>query len=359
MAFWSDLGKKISDTTQSVVEKTKTSTDTMRLNGLISDEERNVQRIYAEIGKKYMELHGADGDPDFAGLMQEYQTSKAKMEEYRSQIRKNKHLLICAGCGAEIPETVLYCTRCGAENPVGKRLAEEQRQREEAERAAREADLQAAAVPPTEPQPEFCARCGQPRTAGAMFCTFCGAQFVPPVAAAPVEPPAAPVAPAAPAPTPEAPESPAPESPAPEAAPAPAEPEASATESPAPEAVPAPAEPEASAPESPVPEAAPAPAAPEASAPESPAPEAAPAPAEPDAPAPELALPPAEEKPAAPAASSEVCPKCGAARIAGNRFCVQCGARYPETAHICPKCGKEIPGEFRFCIHCGTELPKE
>ena len=55
MAFWSDLGKKISDTTQSVVEKTKTSTDTLRLNGLISDEERNVQRIYAEIGKKYME----------------------------------------------------------------------------------------------------------------------------------------------------------------------------------------------------------------------------------------------------------------------------------------------------------------
>lgn len=294
MAFWSDLGKKISDTTQSVVEKTKTSTDTLRLNGLISDEERNVQRIYAEIGRKYMELHGADGDPDFAGLMQEYQTSKAKMEEYRSQIRRNKHLLICAGCGAEIPETVLYCTRCGAENPVGKRLAEEQRQREEAERAAREADLQAAAVPQTEPQPEFCARCGQPRTAGAMFCTFCGAQFVPPVAAAP-----APVAPA---------------------------------------------------PESPAPEAAPAPAAPEAPAPESPAPEA---------PAPELELPPAEEKPAAPAASSEVCPKCGAARIAGNRFCVQCGAKYPETAHICPKCGKEVPGKFRFCIHCGTELPKE
>lgn len=306
MAFWSDLGKKISDTTQSVVEKTKISTDTMRLNGLISDEERNVQRIYAEIGKKYMELHGADGDPDFAGLMQEYQTSKAKMEEYRSQIRRNKHLLICAGCGAEIPETVLYCTRCGAENPVGKRLAEEQRQREEAERAAREADLQAAAVPQTEPQPEFCARCGQPRTAGAMFCTFCGAQFVPPVAAAPT--------PAAPAP-----------------------------ESPAPEAALAPAAPEASVPESPAPEAAPAPAAPEA-----------PAPA-----APELELPPAEEKPAAPAASSEVCPKCGAARIAGNRFCVQCGAKYPETAHICPKCGKEVPGKFRFCIHCGTELPKE
>ena len=341
MAFWSDLGKKISDTTQSVVEKTKTSTDTMRLNGLISDEERNVQRIYAEIGRKYMELHGADGDPDFAGLMQEYQTSKAKMEEYRSQIRRNKHLLICAGCGAEIPETVLYCTRCGAENPVGKRLAEEQRQREEAERAAREADLQAAAVPPTEPQPEFCARCGQPRTAGAMFCTFCGAQFVPPVAATPVEPPAAPAAPV-------------PESPAPEAAPAPAAPETPAPEVPAPEAAPAPAEPEV-----PAPEAAPAPAEPEASAPESPASEAAPAPAEPEASAPELALPPAEEKPAAPAASSEVCPKCGAARIAGNRFCVQCGARYPETAHICPKCGKEIPGEFRFCIHCGTELPKE
>ena len=287
MAFWSDLGKKISDTTQSVVEKTKISTDTMRLNGLISDEERNVQRIYAEIGRKYMELHGADGDPDFAGLMQEYQTSKAKMEEYRSQIRRNKHLLICAGCGAEIPETVLYCTRCGAENPVGKRLAEEQRQREEAERAAREADLQAAAVPQTEPQPEFCARCGQPRTAGAMFCTFCGAQFVPPVAAAP------------------APAAPAPESPAPEAAPAPAAPEA------------------------------PAPAAPELELP--------PAEEKPAAPAASSEVCP--KCGAARIAGNRFCVQCGAKYPETAHICPKCGKEVPGKFRFCIHCGTELPKE--------------
>lgn len=287
MAFWSDLGKKISDTTQSVVEKTKISTDTMRLNGLISDEERNVQRIYAEIGKKYMELHGADGDPDFAGLMQEYQTSKAKMEEYRSQIRRNKHLLICAGCGAEIPETVLYCTRCGAENPVGKRLAEEQRQREEAERAAREADLQAAAVPQTEPQPEFCARCGQPRTAGAMFCTFCGAQFVPPVAAAPT------------------PAAPAPESPAPEAAPAPAAPEA------------------------------PAPAAPELELP--------PAEEKPAAPAASSEVCP--KCGAARIAGNRFCVQCGAKYPETAHICPKCGKEVPGKFRFCIYCGTELPKE--------------
>lgn len=293
MAFWSDLGKKISDTTQSVVEKTKISTDTMRLNGLISDEERNVQRIYAEIGRKYMELHGADGDPDFAGLMQEYQTSKAKMEEYRSQIRRNKHLLICAGCGAEIPETVLYCTRCGAENPVGKRLAEEQRQREEAERAAREADLQAAAVPPTEPQPEFCARCGQPRTAGAMFCTFCGAQFVPPVAAAP-----APVAPAAP---------------------------------------------EASVPESPAPEAAPAPAAPEAPAPAAPELELPPAEEKPAAPAASSEVCP--KCGAARIAGNRFCVQCGAKYPETAHICPKCGKEVPGKFRFCIHCGTELPKE--------------
>ena len=291
MAFWSDLGKKISDTTQSVVEKTKISTDTMRLNGLISDEERNVQRIYAEIGRKYMELHGADGDPDFAGLMQEYQTSKAKMEEYRSQIRRNKHLLICAGCGAEIPETVLYCTRCGAENPVGKRLAEEQRQREEAERAAREADLQAAAVPQTEPQPEFCARCGQPRTAGAMFCTFCGAQFVPPVAAAP--------------------------------------------ESPAPEAAQAPAAPEASVPESPAPEAAPAPAAPELELP--------PAEEKPAAPAASSEVCP--KCGAARIAGNRFCVQCGAKYPETAHICPKCGKEVPGKFRFCIHCGTELPKE--------------
>ncbi len=212
MSFFDTLGKKITDTTHTVVEKTKSSTDTMRLNGQINDEERTINAAYLNIGKKYLELHKDDAEPEFLEYLQIIANSEVKIAEYQEQIRKNKHLMLCASCGAEIAETVLFCTKCGAENPVGKRLAEERAAREAAERAAREAAAaqqmaaaqqaaQAMPQPPTMTQPtagvECCTACGKPRTPGAMFCTGCGNRFVP-VQTAPVPAPAAPVVEAAP-----------------------------------------------------------------------------------------------------------------------------------------------------------------
>lgn len=140
MSFFDKLGKTISDTTHSVVEKTKSSTDTIRLNGLISDEERLINAAYLNMGKKYAELHSGDAEPEFQEFLSAIAASQEKISGYREQIRKNKHLLVCQSCGAEIPETVLFCTKCGAENPVGKRLAEERAAKEAAERAQREAE---------------------------------------------------------------------------------------------------------------------------------------------------------------------------------------------------------------------------
>ena len=115
MSFFDKLGKTISDTTHSVVEKTKSSTDTIRLNGLISDEERLINAAYLNMAKKYAELHSGDAEPEFQEFLSAIAASQEKISGYREQIRKNKHLLVCQSCGAEIPETVLFCTKCGAE----------------------------------------------------------------------------------------------------------------------------------------------------------------------------------------------------------------------------------------------------
>ena len=175
MSFFDKLGKTVTNTAHSVVEKTKSSTETIRLNGLINDEEKNINAAYLNMGRKYAELHTADAEPEFQEFLSAIAASQEKIAEYREQIRKTKHLLICQGCGAEIPETVLYCTKCGAENPVGKQLAEERAAREAAERAQREAEAaarQAAAQAPQAPvvqsavrtaaSPAWLARCSAP-----------------------------------------------------------------------------------------------------------------------------------------------------------------------------------------------------
>lgn len=46
MAFFDDLGKKITQTGQGVVQKTKDTAETIKLNGMISDEEKNIVNFY-------------------------------------------------------------------------------------------------------------------------------------------------------------------------------------------------------------------------------------------------------------------------------------------------------------------------
>ena len=161
MSFFDKLGKTVTDTANSVVEKTKSSTDTIRLNNRISEEERNINAAFLSIGKKYVELHPNDAEAAYSEYLDTIVQSQQKIAAYQEQIRKNKHLLLCKNCGAEIPEAVLFCTKCGTENPVGKQMAEERAAREAAERAAMQ---QAAAAQQSAAAAagEVCPNCGKP-----------------------------------------------------------------------------------------------------------------------------------------------------------------------------------------------------
>ncbi|MCC8110769.1 MAG: zinc ribbon domain-containing protein [Ruminococcus sp.] len=194
-SFFNRLGKTISDTTNSVVKKTKSSTNTMRLNGQINEEERNINNAYLAIGKEYVNLHRDDNEPVFSEQCQKIAESRQKIFEDQEQIRKNKHILLCENCGAEMRETILFCTVCGAENPVGKRLKEERDAAEavaQAQAAARAAaQAQAAAeqaqaavntaastvsTTATEVK-DVCPNCGATKAGDAKFCTTCGYRY--------------------------------------------------------------------------------------------------------------------------------------------------------------------------------------
>ncbi|MGN1403386.1 MAG: zinc ribbon domain-containing protein [Ruminococcus sp.] len=359
MSFFDKLGKTITDTTHTVVEKTKSSTDTIRLNGLINDEERSINAAYLNMGKKYAELHGQDAEPEFQEYLDAITASQQKIEEYREQIRKNKHLLICQSCGAEIPETVLYCTKCGADNPVGKQLAEERAAKEAAERAAREAAAQqaaaqqaaaqqAAAAQPNYTQPaagvELCQNCGKPRTPGAMFCTSCGTRFVPtqPVQTEALSAPA----PAAAIPTP-----------------APAEMSVSHCYDPAIATLPSEEETATATTDTVTPTPA---SADDTDIPVGGSVTITSAPTEDTATPAADTVTPAEEPASIPepvSASGRTCPTCGKEVPEQYKFCTSCGTKVDDTdtpvsspEKTCPVCGKTVPAQNKFCTNCGTKV---
>lgn len=120
MAFFDDLGKKISQAGQNAVQKGKELADIARINSAISDEERKINDSYCEIGKLYFSLRGENPDVDFAALVAGIHESGNKIAEYRQQIKDIKGVVCCEKCGAEVSSNAAFCSSCGAPMPVVK-----------------------------------------------------------------------------------------------------------------------------------------------------------------------------------------------------------------------------------------------
>ena len=90
MGFFDELGKKISDASQDMMQKGKDLADTTKLNSQIHDEERKISAVYTKIGKKYFEeFHQAAG-AGYQDLVDEIHASQAKIAEYQEKLNALK-----------------------------------------------------------------------------------------------------------------------------------------------------------------------------------------------------------------------------------------------------------------------------
>lgn len=155
-SFFESIGKKISDVGQSAVEKTKSSTESIRLNSMINEEQRRCNALYQKIGEKYVETFKHQPDPIFAAECNEIAACKEKIQSYQEQIRQYKGRVVCTGCGKELPISVPYCDVCGTKNVAASAVTEA---------AAKKAPV--------------CQNCGASLAEGAIFCSKCGTKYEP------------------------------------------------------------------------------------------------------------------------------------------------------------------------------------
>ena len=152
MEFFDDLSAKLSQASQSAVQKTKDMAEVMRLNGQISERERKIEQSYREIGKLYYE-NFADKDVELLrSLVTELKRANEEIQEMRTVVLRLKGSRPCPTCGAELPAGSVFCSACGAR--VLKISADT-------------ADPQ-----PTDGVP--CKSCGAMMSKGTLFCTNCG-----------------------------------------------------------------------------------------------------------------------------------------------------------------------------------------
>lgn len=198
MAFFDDLGKKLSQAGQTAVQKTKDLTDIARLNSLISEEEKQVNNNYCQIGKLYVSLHQEDYESDFAGMIAAIQESESKISDYKLQIQSIKGVVRCEKCGAEVPNNMAFCGACGASMPkpvqppsiddsalkcsgCGAVIDESLRFCTSCGKPTIDALSQtedvAPADAPAEEVTKKCPNCGAYVDDGAVFCTVCGTKL--------------------------------------------------------------------------------------------------------------------------------------------------------------------------------------
>lgn len=118
MAFLDEIGKKISQTGQSALQKTKELADVTRLNGLVSDEERRINNSYLQVGKLYVSLHSNDFESDFSSMIGLIKESEMKIEDYKHQIQTIRGVKRCLSCGAEVAADAAFCNSCGTKTAV-------------------------------------------------------------------------------------------------------------------------------------------------------------------------------------------------------------------------------------------------
>ena len=101
MGFFDELGKKISDASQDVMQKGKEMADTAKFNSMIHDEEKKITAVYSKIGKKAP----AEGFKEF---VDEIHAAQAKIAEIQEKLNalKNEGKAAAEAVATEAKEAV-------------------------------------------------------------------------------------------------------------------------------------------------------------------------------------------------------------------------------------------------------------
>ena len=165
MAFFDEVGKKLSQVGQDAVQKTKDIADIQKYNSAISNEEKVINDLYCQLGKIYYETC-EDRNNAYASYFQAIDASFVKIDDMTKMVQTLKSVVPCPKCGAEMKREAIYCNICGAEMPK----------------------TQFNTVQPVANR--MCMNCGNPIADGVNFCMLCGTpvQQVPVQPQAPVQP---------------------------------------------------------------------------------------------------------------------------------------------------------------------------
>ena len=108
-----DIFDTIAKKGQELADKAKDVYDINKLNVQIHNEEKEMNRQYVLLAKKYLEKYEQDIDPDFIEYVEQIQKHKEIIEEFKLRKALVKGNKICSGCGMPVDDGAEFCQTCG------------------------------------------------------------------------------------------------------------------------------------------------------------------------------------------------------------------------------------------------------
>lgn len=151
MDFFNNLSKRISQTSQNAVEKTKIFTATTKLNFDINEVKSQIAEYYRQIGEIFFANYQNNPSAELIDLVEKIKEMLSDIDRMTAQIVELKGVVICPQCGAEVPADTSFCGKCGCK-------------------------VQMVDPPVTEAAPK-CPQCGNEINSNSQFCGKCGCKL--------------------------------------------------------------------------------------------------------------------------------------------------------------------------------------
>lgn len=120
--FFGNLGQVLSKTAKELSGRAEDAYETQRLKSKISAEERQIDKIMADLGKIVYQRYKEEVPVDDAqkALCEQIDQRMEQIEQLRADINdlKVRTRRICPSCGREIEEDAAFCRFCGAACPT-------------------------------------------------------------------------------------------------------------------------------------------------------------------------------------------------------------------------------------------------
>lgn len=124
--FFDGLGEAITKTARELGGRAETLYETQKMKNRISGEERQIQKIMAEIGKiiyrRY--LDGTPLEDSQKMLCEQIDQRMEKIARYKESLAGVKGRKICPSCGSSVDGSASFCPHCGAACPTRETEAE-------------------------------------------------------------------------------------------------------------------------------------------------------------------------------------------------------------------------------------------